>query len=146
MYGHSVAQPEGPGTQPHYFMHQLSGFFMTGSKDAFLQGATAFKNARDWARESRNTAITHANSLAAACIEGDGEEEIEAESTPTLQSFGYSTLGEEENGKESATSDEEQDSFRHSQQNKPPGGPRDLLDANAANFSRRRSRRINGLL
>jgi hypothetical protein len=123
LYGHSAAQPDGAATQPHYYMHQMRGFLMTDSKDIFLQGATAFKNARDWAQESRRTAIAHANTIAAAWIEeeaaattagqeeeqeeGEDEEEGEAESTPIFQSFAYSTLGEEDDAEESATSEEE---------------------------------------
>jgi hypothetical protein len=29
MYDHSAAQPNGPGTQPEYYMHQLKGYSMT---------------------------------------------------------------------------------------------------------------------
>lgn len=112
LYGHSASQPDGPGTQPHYYMHQLNAFSMTGVKDAFLQGATAFKNAGDWAHESRNTAITQANALAAAstaaAAHDDDDDEEEAESTQTLQSFAYSTAGGEEDEEGSATSEDEQ--------------------------------------
>lgn len=112
LYGHSATQPNGPGTQPHYYMHQLNAFSMTGTKDAFLEGATAFKNARDWTGERRNAAITHANSQAAASgANNDGEEEEEeeeeAEPAPTFPSFAYSTLGEEDDAEETATSEED---------------------------------------
>jgi hypothetical protein len=65
MYGHSIAQPNGPGTQPEYYMHHLRSFAMTNGQDAFLQGARAFKNAMVLAKEHRNTAIERANEIAA---------------------------------------------------------------------------------
>ncbi|KAI4154574.1 MAG: hypothetical protein LQ340_001583 [Diploschistes diacapsis] len=61
MYGHSVAQPKGPGTRPEYYMHQLRSFAMTDFTDTFLDGATAFKNAVDLTEEYRNAAITLGN-------------------------------------------------------------------------------------
>ncbi|KAI9776051.1 MAG: hypothetical protein M1839_000654 [Geoglossum umbratile] len=63
MYGHSVAQPDGPGTRPEYYMHQLNCWGMTGDKDTFLKGATAFKNAIDLAEEYRDAAIARANGV-----------------------------------------------------------------------------------
>ncbi|KAI9769974.1 MAG: hypothetical protein M1840_003685 [Geoglossum simile] len=63
MYGHSVAQPDGPGTQPEYYMHQLNTWGMTGNQYTFLEGATAFKNAMDMAREHRDAAIARANEI-----------------------------------------------------------------------------------
>ncbi|MCJ1394135.1 hypothetical protein MMC18_007013 [Xylographa bjoerkii] len=58
MYGHSVAQPNGPGTRPDYYMHQLRFFVMTDTADSFSQGAITFKNAMDLTEEYRNDAIT----------------------------------------------------------------------------------------
>ncbi|KAL8900576.1 MAG: hypothetical protein Q9207_005637 [Kuettlingeria erythrocarpa] len=43
-------------------MTQLNGWKMTGNSDAFRQGATAFRNARDWAKEKREELILAANS------------------------------------------------------------------------------------
>ncbi|KAI9685788.1 MAG: hypothetical protein M1820_010751 [Bogoriella megaspora] len=114
IYGHSVARPDGPGTQPHYYMHQLKSAAMTDSKTAFLQGAAAFKNARDWTEGNRNAAIASANAIATAWTEGvynekeEAEEEEEAAaSTQPSQSFAYSTLGREEDAERSAKSQEE---------------------------------------
>jgi hypothetical protein len=61
MYGHSIAQPNGPETQPEYYMHQLDVWGMTGNKKKFLEGATAFKNAVDLTKEYRDAAIARAN-------------------------------------------------------------------------------------
>jgi hypothetical protein len=80
IYSHSVAQPNGPGTQPEYYMHQVNGWSMTGNQNSFLQGATAFKNALDLTAEYRNDAITHANKIAQSA-EGEGDEDTEEEQT-----------------------------------------------------------------
>ncbi|KAI9763792.1 MAG: hypothetical protein M1840_009117 [Geoglossum simile] len=45
MYGHSIAQPNGPETRPEYYMHQLDVWGMTGNQKKILEGAIAFKNA-----------------------------------------------------------------------------------------------------
>ncbi|RMD41859.1 hypothetical protein DV735_g3278, partial [Chaetothyriales sp. CBS 134920] len=75
MYSHTVSQPKGPGTRPEYYMHQLNAYSMTGNKDAFLQGATAFKNAMELTEEHRNTAILHANERAQTIDNEDGGED-----------------------------------------------------------------------
>ena len=44
-----------------YRVTQLNGWKMTGNPDAFRQGASALRNARDWAREKREELIAAAN-------------------------------------------------------------------------------------
>ncbi|KAL9619833.1 MAG: hypothetical protein Q9160_005573 [Pyrenula sp. 1 TL-2023] len=78
MYGHSSAQPNGPGTRPEYYMHQIRSFAMTDTVDSFRQGATTYKNAIDLTREHRNTAIVHANEMVAQTIEDGDEDEDES--------------------------------------------------------------------
>jgi hypothetical protein len=77
MYAHSVAQPNGPGTRPEYYMHQLRSFAMTDTADSFRQGATAFKNAMDMTAEFRNAAIARANEIAQTIEEEEDAEEGE---------------------------------------------------------------------
>jgi len=45
-------------------MTQLRSFAMTDTADTFRQGATAFRNARDWKMERRDEAIKYANNKA----------------------------------------------------------------------------------
>lgn len=47
-----------------YHMTQLGGWALTGSSGQFRQGASAFRNARDWAKEKRNELIATANGKA----------------------------------------------------------------------------------
>ena len=42
-------------------MDQLNTWGMTGNIETFRQGATAYRNARDWAKEQRDEAIRRAN-------------------------------------------------------------------------------------
>lgn len=42
-------------------MHQLNTWGMTGNTETFRQGVTAYRNARDWAKEQRDKAIRRAN-------------------------------------------------------------------------------------
>jgi hypothetical protein len=99
MYGHSIAQPNGPGTEPHYYMHQLGDFSMTHSTDTFLQGATAFKNSKDLMKEYRNTAIAQANAIAATRTAEDQEDEEDED--------GEDEDGEDEDGEDEDGEDED---------------------------------------
>jgi hypothetical protein len=64
MYAHNISQPNGSGTQPEYYMHQLGAWAMTGKRETFVEGLAAFRNARDWAEAQRNAAIERANAQA----------------------------------------------------------------------------------
>ena len=104
MYGHSVAQPNGPGTRPEYYMHQLGAYAMTHSKDSFRGGATAFKNARDLTQEYRNDAISNANKVAAqATGEDDDEDEGDEDQEGTDEESEDEETDEEEAESSKAT-------------------------------------------
>ncbi|KAK3336769.1 hypothetical protein B0T19DRAFT_447641 [Cercophora scortea] len=64
LYTHHVTAPTGPGGRPEYHMIKVKGFDMTSDRDAFVQGATVFRNARDLAQEHRNQFIQAANTRA----------------------------------------------------------------------------------
>jgi hypothetical protein len=61
MYTSHPSQPTSPGGRPEYYTTQLRSFAMTDTVETFRQGATAYRNARDWAKEQRNEAIRGAN-------------------------------------------------------------------------------------
>ncbi|KAF2229648.1 hypothetical protein EV356DRAFT_455391 [Viridothelium virens] len=107
LYNHWVAQPNGPGTRPEYYMHQLNTWSMAGNKDAFLQGATAFKNALDLTREQRNAAIGYASDVADQTIEDE-----------TGKEDGGGSEGEEEEregGEEEAKEEEEEETEKEAE-------------------------------
>lgn len=61
MYTSHPTQPNGPGSRPEYYMTQINAWCMTGNAETFRQGATAFRNARDWTKEQRDEAIKYVN-------------------------------------------------------------------------------------
>lgn len=61
MYTSHPSQPTGPENRPEYFMNQLRSFSVTDTPESFRQGATAYRNARDWAKEKRDEFIEAAN-------------------------------------------------------------------------------------
>lgn len=96
MYAHSAAQPNGPDTRPEYYMHQINTYGMTGNKDTFIQGATAFKNAMDLTAEYRNTAIAHANEIGAQAVDGEDDENEETDDEDEDEDEDDAELGDEE--------------------------------------------------
>lgn len=62
MYAHHATAPATASSQPEYHMSQLSSFSMTNARDTFVEGATAFRNARDLAKQHRDNFIQAANS------------------------------------------------------------------------------------
>ncbi|KAH7176304.1 hypothetical protein EDB81DRAFT_635061 [Dactylonectria macrodidyma] len=64
LYAHHVTAPATPRRRPKYHMTKLRVFEMTDSREAFVKGATAFRNARDLARQGRNNLIRAANARA----------------------------------------------------------------------------------
>lgn len=64
MYTSHVAQPKNPGGRPEYHMTQINTWGMTGNADTFRQGARAYRNARDWAKQQRDEVIERANERA----------------------------------------------------------------------------------
>jgi hypothetical protein len=56
--------PSVPGGQPGYNMTQPKVLALTNDPEAFRQGATAYRNGRDWAKRQRDDAINQANDRA----------------------------------------------------------------------------------
>ena len=63
LYTSHLDQPASHGGRPEYYMNQLSGYALTSDPGTFRLGATAFRNARDWAKEKRDECIEAANRL-----------------------------------------------------------------------------------
>lgn len=76
LYSHHITAPTTLGGQPEYHMMKLRGFDMTDSRETFVQGATAFRNARDLAKRNRDQLILAANARARRS-DADAPAEIE---------------------------------------------------------------------
>lgn len=75
LYAHHVTAPTTEGGRPEYHMTHMSTYVMTDSREEFVRGATAFRNARDLAKRRRDDLIQGANRIAleenmAAAYEG----------------------------------------------------------------------------
>ncbi|KAI1974678.1 hypothetical protein LOZ53_003380 [Ophidiomyces ophidiicola] len=93
---HPTAPRESDG-RPEYIMTQLNAWSMVGSADGFRQGASAYRNARDWAKEQRDEFIKSANERHTQALSELLSSEREPTSEPTVVLEGSDT---------SATSDE----------------------------------------
>ncbi|KAK3317217.1 hypothetical protein B0T19DRAFT_287600 [Cercophora scortea] len=64
LYAHHVTPAAAPGDGPEYHMTQLRAVAITDSREAFAQGASAFRNLRDLAQQHRDNIIQGANAKA----------------------------------------------------------------------------------
>ncbi|KAJ4243337.1 hypothetical protein NW762_014823 [Fusarium torreyae] len=60
-YASHVLEPSAPGETPGYAMTQIKGWSLTSDLETFRQGATAYRNGRDWTKKQRDDAIKQAN-------------------------------------------------------------------------------------
>lgn len=64
LFAHHITAPTAPGAEPEYHTTQVGSYSLMGSHRYFLDGVTAFRNARDWARDRRDSFIQAANTRA----------------------------------------------------------------------------------
>lgn len=65
LYAHHATVPSIADGRPEYHMTQLKAYALTNDRETFIQGASAFRNARDLAKRHRNDFIEAANARAA---------------------------------------------------------------------------------
>ncbi|KAF2995330.1 hypothetical protein E8E13_001346 [Curvularia kusanoi] len=61
IYTSHIEPPRTAGGRPETYMHQLNGYNLTGNIGNFRAGAAAYRNARDYAKMERDSAILQAN-------------------------------------------------------------------------------------
>ncbi|KAI2043506.1 hypothetical protein LOZ67_005577 [Ophidiomyces ophidiicola] len=93
MYTTHITRPEDGETRPEYIMTQVNTWAMTGNQEGFRQGASAYRNARDWAKETRDKFIQAANErLSQACSQDSfSQHQPLSELTPVLEESDGST-------------------------------------------------------
>ncbi|EHK48265.1 hypothetical protein TRIATDRAFT_3771, partial [Trichoderma atroviride IMI 206040] len=64
LYAHHMTAPSAPDGRPEYHMTLVDAWAMTGNIDDFRRGATAFRNARDLAKQHRDSFVQSANARA----------------------------------------------------------------------------------
>ncbi|KAK4107609.1 hypothetical protein N656DRAFT_772451 [Canariomyces notabilis] len=92
LYAHHVAPPTAPDGRPEYHMSQIEAYALTGSRKRFVEGATAFRNARDMARRHRDGFIQSANARAR---QTDAEAPPEAESSSAVTEQDEDSISDE---------------------------------------------------
>ncbi|KAI0201748.1 hypothetical protein F4808DRAFT_459517 [Astrocystis sublimbata] len=76
LYAHHSTAPSTPGGRPEYHMARLNAYALTGSRETFMDGATAFRNTRDLAKLHRDRFIHAANALVRQADLLIGQDEI----------------------------------------------------------------------
>ncbi len=64
MYAHHATAPTTPRGRPEYHMSEIKGFAIASDRETFVRGVTAFRNARDLAKDHRDEFIEEANARA----------------------------------------------------------------------------------
>ena len=64
MYATHPSQPLSRQGNPQYYTTQVNTYATTGNSDGFRSGAAAYRNARDWTQQQRNSLIAGANIIA----------------------------------------------------------------------------------
>ncbi|KKZ68681.1 hypothetical protein EMCG_05716 [[Emmonsia] crescens] len=86
LYTTHPTAPRDSDDRPEYIMTQLKGYSMT-DHETFLKGASAYRNARDWAKEQRDKAIQRANERFS-----EGQPQPQSTSQQTTSQDGTSNL------------------------------------------------------
>ena len=87
LYTSHLTQPIEPEGQPEYYMNQLKAWAVTSDVETFRQGATAYRNSKDWAKEKRDEFIDAANGratdlcIASASFESSLDAEVSTSAT-----------------------------------------------------------------
>jgi hypothetical protein len=101
IYAHHPTAPKTDGMSSRYHMTQIKAYAITNDRETFVQGSTAFRNARDIAMQYRDDFIQTANSrasqhaqVALAAAQLEPEEESADEFLDCLDSSPPRTPGE----------------------------------------------------
>lgn len=76
LYAHHATAPATEGGRPEYHITQLDSYAMTGKRQTFVEGATAFRNLRDLAKQHRDGFIEDANARYQAGIAAAPESSV----------------------------------------------------------------------
>ena len=95
LYTTHPVQSDSHGGRPEYYMTHLRSFAMSDTVETFREGATAFRNARDLAKEWRDEAINQANerALHGEPVVLDTNFGLTYSSTTASSSYGLSVTG-----------------------------------------------------
>ncbi|QSS61694.1 hypothetical protein I7I51_03871 [Histoplasma capsulatum] len=95
MYATHIGKPDARNSHPKYFMTQLRSFALTDTSEAFRQGASAYRNGRDWAKETRDELIRAANEKHSKAHSPISQNRTASDLTPILDDSDGSTEPDE---------------------------------------------------
>ncbi|KAI1909470.1 hypothetical protein LOZ65_006519 [Ophidiomyces ophidiicola] len=95
MYATHISKPDDPDGRPEFIMTQLRSFALTDTSEAFRQGASAYRNGRDWAKETRDTLIRAANQRQPEVYSPISQNRTASDLTPILDDSDGSTEPDE---------------------------------------------------
>ncbi|QSS53757.1 hypothetical protein I7I53_01118 [Histoplasma capsulatum var. duboisii H88] len=95
MYTTHMSKSDDPDSRPEYIMQQLKGWSLTGDLETFRQGASAYRNARDWAKEKRDEFIRAANERHSEAHSPISQHQTASDLTPVLDDSDESTEPDE---------------------------------------------------
>ncbi|EGE82335.2 hypothetical protein BDDG_05279 [Blastomyces dermatitidis ATCC 18188] len=98
LYTTHLTEPEGLDRHPEYIMTQLKGWSMTSDPETFRHGASAYRNARDWAKKKRDEFIRAANETHAKAqsqLHSTSQCQTASEAALTLDTSDLSTLSDQ---------------------------------------------------
>ena len=104
LYGHHMTAHPPSGGRHQYHMTQIKGYDMTSDRETFQKGATAFRNLRDLADSTRNSAIEAANRTARHAPDSSSGTATGSHSSPSYQHEGQSDTSADELASEVVTS------------------------------------------
>jgi hypothetical protein len=142
LYAHHITAPSGEGGQPEYHMNLVGGFNLKGSREQFVEGASALRNALDLAEQHRREFIGNANARAPKT---ETAAEREAETAPVEGSADGSPHvdegeGEGEDGDGDGDEEDEENgwagSSRSSQSSPGAGLPTSIISSRSSGRSR----------
>ncbi|OJD20507.1 hypothetical protein ACJ73_08160, partial [Blastomyces percursus] len=103
LYTTHPTAPRKSDRRPEYIMTQLNAWSMVGNADGFRQGASAYRNARDWAKERRDEFIKSGHTQAPSELLSS-EREPTSEPTVVLEDSDSSATSDQDEFHDAALS------------------------------------------
>ncbi|KAG5301145.1 hypothetical protein I7I48_01058 [Histoplasma ohiense] len=95
IYATHISKSGDPDSRAEYIMTQLKGWSLTSDLETFRQGASAYRNGRDWAKERRDEFIRVANERHSEAHTSISQNRTTLDLTPTLDDSDGSTKFDE---------------------------------------------------
>ena len=109
LYGMHPTEPADLDGDPEYHTTKLIGFDLTANPNTFRQGAGAFRNLQDLAKEKRDRFIAYANEVAARQLQQEQEEIDDNEEEEGVDDENEEEVGEDEEDDEDEDDEDDEE-------------------------------------